>query len=125
MGLDARKPDFVVLVRLSNDSLVSLFRLWAEIFRVHGSGDYMQWERVSEDVVPINISCVEDTPKTVFQVTAYNRHVEKIFDVRIIQPGIVIILEGPTVSIYIYDVISIIQNNVNLVKMFLFYDLPI
>ena len=47
----------------------------------------MQWERVSDDVVPINISCVEDTPKTVFQVTAYNKHVEKIFDVRILQPG--------------------------------------
>ena len=65
----------------------SISRLWAEIFRVHGSGDYMQWERVSDDVVPINISCVEDTPKTVFQVTAYNKHVEKIFDVRIVQPG--------------------------------------
>ena len=49
----------------------------------------MQWERVSDDVVPINISCVEDTPKTVFQVTAYNRHVEKIFDVRIVQPGMI------------------------------------
>ena len=97
MGLDARKPDLVGLITL----VWYLFRLWAEIFRVHGSGDYMQWERVSEDVVPINISCVEDTPKTVFQVTAYNRHVEKIFDVRIIQPGIVIILEGSTVSIYI------------------------
>lgn len=64
------------------------FRLWAEIFCVVGHGDYMQWKRVSEDVVPINITCVEDTPKTVFQVTAYNRHVEKIFDIKIVQPGI-------------------------------------
>ncbi|OWF46649.1 Protein still life, isoforms C/SIF type 2 [Mizuhopecten yessoensis] len=50
----------------------------------------MRWKRVSEDVVPINISCVEDNPDTVFQVTAYNRHVEKIFDVKIIQPGTII-----------------------------------
>ena len=63
------------------------FRLWAEIFRVHGDGEYMSWERISEDVVPINISCIEDTPTTVFQITAYNRHVEKIFDVKITQPG--------------------------------------
>lgn len=62
-------------------------RLWAEIFRVHGDGDYMRWERVSADVVPINISCIQDTPCTVFQVTAYNKHVEKIFDVKITQPG--------------------------------------
>jgi len=48
----------------------------------------MSWERISEDVVPINISCIEDTPTTVFQITAYNRHVEKIFDVKITQPGI-------------------------------------
>ncbi|XP_078312439.1 protein still life, isoform SIF type 1-like isoform X3 [Crassostrea virginica] len=61
--------------------------LWAEVFRVHGDGDYMRWERVSADVVPINISCIEDRPSTVFQVTAYNKHVEKIFDVKITQPG--------------------------------------
>ncbi|XP_071133546.1 protein still life, isoform SIF type 1-like isoform X4 [Mytilus edulis] len=67
-----------------------LLRLWAEIFRVHGDGEYMSWERISEDVVPINISCIEDTPTTVFQITAYNRHVEKIFDVKIIQPGTII-----------------------------------
>ena len=47
----------------------------------------MSWERISEDVVPINISCIEDSPTTVFQITAYNRHVEKIFDVKITQPG--------------------------------------
>ncbi|XP_060603385.1 protein still life, isoform SIF type 1-like isoform X2 [Ruditapes philippinarum] len=65
-------------------------KLWAEIFHVVGHGDFMQWKRVSEDVVPINITCVEDTPKTLFQVTAYNRHVEKIFDVRIVQPGTIL-----------------------------------
>ena len=81
-------PMFAFSISLFFTMFTIHFRLWAEIFRVHGSGDYMQWQRVSEDVVPINISCVEDTPKTIFQVTAYNRHVEKIFDVRIIQPGI-------------------------------------
>jgi len=47
----------------------------------------VQWKRVSDDVVPINITCIEDTPKTVFHITAYNRHVEKIFDIKIVQPG--------------------------------------
>ncbi|XP_052239037.1 protein still life, isoform SIF type 1-like isoform X5 [Dreissena polymorpha] len=68
----------------------NLLRLWAEIFAVKGSGDFMQWKRVSEDVVPINITCIEDTPKTVFQVTAYNKHVEKIFDIKIVQPGTIL-----------------------------------
>ena len=45
------------------------------------------WGRVSDDVVPVNITCIQSQPTTVFQITAYNRHVEKIFDVRIIQPG--------------------------------------
>lgn len=72
-----------------------IYRLWAEIFHVVGHGDYMQWKRVSEDVVPINITCVEDTPKTLFQVTAYNRHVEKIFDVRIVQPGLFFYINMP------------------------------
>ncbi|KAL3882118.1 hypothetical protein ACJMK2_028489, partial [Sinanodonta woodiana] len=67
-----------------------LLRLWAEIFQVHGDGEYMQWARLSEDVVPINITCIEDNPKTVFQITAYNRHVEKIFDVKVIQPGTIL-----------------------------------
>ncbi|XP_036357057.1 protein still life, isoform SIF type 1 isoform X5 [Octopus sinensis] len=67
-----------------------LLRLWAEVFRVHGDGEYMRWERVSDDVVPVNISCIEDTPDTIFQITAYNRHVEKIFDVKIVQPGTII-----------------------------------
>ena len=45
------------------------------------------WARVSDDVVPVNITCIADTPETVFQISAYNRHVEKIFDVKLIQPG--------------------------------------
>ena len=47
----------------------------------------MYWARISDDVVPVNITCIQDTPDTVFQITAYNRHVEKIFDVKLIQPG--------------------------------------
>ena len=47
----------------------------------------MHWDCTSEDVVPVNITCIQDNPDTVFQITAYNRHVEKIFDVRLIQPG--------------------------------------
>ena len=80
-----RRPESVTVSLLS--CFVVFLRLWAEVFRVHGDGDYMRWERVSADVVPINISCIEDRPSTVFQVTAYNKHVEKIFDVKITQPG--------------------------------------
>ena len=61
--------------------------MWAEIFEVQCDGEEMYWARVSDDVVPVNITCIQDTPETVFQITAYNRHVEKIFDVRLIQPG--------------------------------------
>ena len=64
------------------------FRLWAEIFEVKCDSDgELKWERVSEDVAPVNITCVQDVPETVFQITSYNRHVEKIFDVKLIQPG--------------------------------------
>ena len=62
-------------------------RLWAEIFEVQEENGDICWGRVSDDVVPVNITCVQSQPTTVFQITAYNRHVEKIFDVRIIQPG--------------------------------------
>jgi len=62
-------------------------RLWAEIFEVQEDNGDICWGRVSDDVVPVNITCVQSQPTTVFQITAYNRHVEKIFDVRIIQPG--------------------------------------
>ncbi|XP_064627996.1 uncharacterized protein LOC135487831 [Lineus longissimus] len=62
-------------------------RLWAEIFKVTANEGELGWERVSEDVVPVNITCIQDNPGTVFQVTAYSRHVEKIFDTRLVQPG--------------------------------------
>jgi len=47
----------------------------------------MFWGRVSDDLVPVNIVCVQDTPSTVYQITAYNSLVKKIFDIRLVQPG--------------------------------------
>ena len=67
--------------------MLDVGRLWAEIFEVQEENGDICWGRVSDDVVPVNITCVQSQPTTVFQITAYNRHVEKIFDVRIIQPG--------------------------------------
>ncbi|ESO03702.1 hypothetical protein HELRODRAFT_79834, partial [Helobdella robusta] len=66
------------------------FRLWAEIFEVREGSDGGEtfWGRVSEDVVPINVSLVQDgSDMTTFQLMAYNRLVEKIFDVQLCQPG--------------------------------------
>lgn len=71
----------------TNINLLLNSRLWADILRVHGYGENMRWERVSDDVVPVNISCIQDTPTTVFHITAYNSQVERIFDVKIQQPG--------------------------------------
>jgi len=62
-------------------------RLWAEIFEVKEENNEICWGRVSDDVVPINVVCVQDSPETTYQITAYNRLVEKIFDVYLIQPG--------------------------------------
>ena len=45
------------------------------------------WGRISEDVVPVNVVCIRNSPETVLQITAYNRLVEKIFDVCLTQPG--------------------------------------
>ena len=62
------------------------------------------WGRVSDDVVPVNITCVQSQPTTVFQITAYNRHVEKIFDVHIIQPGFflhLLLASRSTVNVFI------------------------
>ena len=56
---------------------------------------------MSEDLVPVNISAVTEAPpkgadaqqqaahqsNIVFHVTAYNSQVEKILDVRLVQPG--------------------------------------
>ena len=70
---------------------VAVCRLWAEIFEVQEQEGDVCWAPVSTDVVPVNITCIQDTPEIVFQITAYNRHVEKIFDVKLIQPGMCVI----------------------------------
>uniref|UniRef100_T1ITC2 WH1 domain-containing protein n=1 Tax=Strigamia maritima TaxID=126957 RepID=T1ITC2_STRMM len=63
-----------------------LLRLWAEVFHVGGQGT-VKWQQVSEDLVPVNITCIQDTPECVFHITAYNSQVDKILDVRLVQPG--------------------------------------
>lgn len=65
-----------------------LLRLWAEVFHVSSSGaGTVKWQQVSEDLVPVNITCIQDSPECVFHITAYNSQVDKILDVRLIQPG--------------------------------------
>ncbi|XP_024085963.1 protein still life, isoform SIF type 1 isoform X2 [Cimex lectularius] len=65
-----------------------LLRLWAEVFHVSSSGaGTVKWQQVSEDLVPVNITCIQDSPDCVFHITAYNSQVDKILDVRLVQPG--------------------------------------
>ncbi|KAJ1528619.1 hypothetical protein ONE63_007018 [Megalurothrips usitatus] len=65
-----------------------LLRLWAEVFHVSASGaGTVKWQQVSEDLVPVNITCIQDQPECVFHITAYNSQVDKILDVRLVQPG--------------------------------------
>ncbi|XP_039294133.1 protein still life, isoform SIF type 1 [Nilaparvata lugens] len=65
-----------------------LLRLWAEVFHVSASGTgSVKWQQVSEDLVPVNITCIQDSPECVFHITAYNSQVDKILDVRLVQPG--------------------------------------
>ncbi|XP_050309529.1 protein still life, isoform SIF type 1 isoform X3 [Anthonomus grandis grandis] len=65
-----------------------LLRLWAEVFHVSASGGgTFKWQQVSEDLVPVNITCIQDSPECVFHITAYNSQVDKILDVRLVQPG--------------------------------------
>ncbi|GFQ97080.1 protein still life, isoform SIF type 1 [Trichonephila clavata] len=64
-----------------------LLRLWAEVFHVSATSGTVKWQQVSEDLVPVNITCIQDTPDCVFHITAYNSQVEKILDVRLVQPG--------------------------------------
>ena len=70
-----------------NSSDDAVDRLWAEIFEVREENGQMFWGRVSDDLVPVNIVCIQDTPSTVYQITAYNSLVKKIFDIRLVQPG--------------------------------------
>ncbi|GIY15441.1 protein still life, isoform SIF type 1 [Caerostris extrusa] len=62
-------------------------QLWAEVFHVSATSGAVKWQQVSEDLVPVNITCIQDTPDCVFHITAYNSQVEKILDVRLVQPG--------------------------------------
>ena len=47
----------------------------------------VKWQQVSEDLVPVNISSIQDSPDGVYHITAYNSQVDKILDVRLVQPG--------------------------------------
>ena len=51
------------------------------------SAGTVRWQQISEDLVPVNISCIQDQPDYVFHITAYNSQVDKILDVRLTQPG--------------------------------------
>lgn len=66
-----------------------LLKLWAEVFHVSAAPvGGVFWKRLSEDLVPVNISCIKDTPTSCqFQITAYNTMVDKVLDVRLNQPG--------------------------------------
>lgn len=76
-------PDFGFVL-----NVISVFRLWAEVFHVAASGaGQVKWQQVSEDLVPVNITCIQDSPECVFHITAYNSQVDKILDVRLVQPG--------------------------------------
>lgn len=63
------------------------FRLWAEVFHVSAKGEEIKWQQISEDLVPVNITCLQDGPEYIFHITAYNSQVEKIMDIRLVQPG--------------------------------------
>lgn len=70
---------------------IKIFRLWAEVFHVSASGaGTVKWQQVSEDLVPVNITCIQDSPECIFHITAYNSQVDKILDVRLVQPGKII-----------------------------------
>lgn len=58
------------------------------MFHVAASGaGQVKWQQVSEDLVPVNITCIQDSPECIFHITAYNSQVDKILDVRLVQPG--------------------------------------
>ncbi|XP_076397977.1 guanine nucleotide exchange factor still life isoform X9 [Megachile rotundata] len=85
-GSGGRRGDTGHLLRCG--SLRERKRLWAEVFHVSASGaGTVKWQQVSEDLVPVNITCIQDSPECVFHITAYNSQVDKILDVRLVQPG--------------------------------------
>lgn len=76
------------LVITTYNSAIKISRLWAEVFHVSASGaGTVKWQQVSEDLVPVNITCIQDSPECIFHITAYNSQVDKILDVRLVQPG--------------------------------------
>ena len=47
---------------LASSSAIPICRLWAEVFHVTtSSSGSVKWSQVSEDLVPVNISCVQPT----------------------------------------------------------------
>jgi len=100
-------------------------RLWGEIFQLAGSdvdSDDGQWMRLSDGVAPINVTCTTTSSSssssrgrdatvescvTLFHVAAYSRHVEKILDVTISQPGARLVrsprLHVPACSLLLMD----------------------
>ncbi|KAI1288255.1 Protein still life, isoform SIF type 1 [Halotydeus destructor] len=83
----AYKYDDVPLQQQKRGRDGHLLRLWAEVFHVSATSGAVRWQQVSEDLVPVNITCIQDSPECVFHITAYNSQVEKILDVRLHQPG--------------------------------------
>lgn len=70
--------------------LPSLPRLWAEVFYATAASEakgQFFWQQLSDDLVPVNITCIQDSPEHVFHITAYNSQVDRIVDVRMVQPG--------------------------------------
>ena len=65
------------------------------------SSGSVKWSQVSDDLVPVNINCIQESdpkangenqqsqnvPQMVFHVTAYSQVNKKILDVRLVQPG--------------------------------------
>ncbi len=80
---------------------IPICRLWAEVFHVTtSSSGSVKWTQVSEDLVPVNITCIlpnvdkeqqqqqQQQQMVVYHITAYNSQVDKkILDVRLVQPG--------------------------------------
>lgn len=75
--------------------LYIFFRLWVDLFNIRedgGSPDAdLQWYKITDDVVPASITCIFDDPNTIYHIKAYNSQVEKICDVKLVQPGMIYI----------------------------------
>ena len=53
-----------------------VLRLWAEVFHVSASSGAVRWTQLSDDLVPITVTQVQNR----FHVTAYNSRVDKVLD---------------------------------------------